>query len=67
MRFTEEQLRDFAKPLSETEEQQCKNAIRMVADSLKELGLYEGSTINRKYPNTPSYQVKMKGGDYYVK
>ena len=32
MIFKEEQLRKYAKPLSETEENQCKNAIRMVVD-----------------------------------
>ena len=41
MIFTEEQLKNYAKPLSETEENQCKNAIRMVSRALSELGLKE--------------------------
>ncbi len=65
MVFTEEQLRDFAKPLSDSEEEQCKNAIRMVVDSLRDLGLSEVESINRKYSNIPSYQVRMSGGNGY--
>lgn len=42
MIFTEEQLRKYAKPLSETEENQCKNAIRMVVDALKTIGFMKG-------------------------
>lgn len=65
MKFKEEQLRNFAKPLNETEEWQCKNAIRMVVESLKYLGLSEVDSINRRYFEIPSYQVKMSGGDGY--
>lgn len=65
MKFAEEQLREFAKPLSEHEEEQCKNAIRMVADSLKKLGLKEIDSINKKYLDIPSYQLRMSGGDNY--
>jgi hypothetical protein len=38
MKFTESMLEQYAAPLSETEEQQCKNAIGMVRDALKPLG-----------------------------
>lgn len=65
MKFKEEQLRDFAKPLSDTEEQQCKNAVRMVADALKDLGLNEIDSLKKKYENIPSYQIRMSGGDGY--
>lgn len=38
MKFTEKQLQAFAAPLSETEEERCKNAIRMVRDAMKLVG-----------------------------
>ncbi|MDO5690079.1 MAG: nucleotidyltransferase [Tissierellia bacterium] len=60
MKFTEEQLVAYSKPLSETEEQQCKNAIAMVVDALKKLGFKEENQITKKYSETPSFQVKMK-------
>lgn len=38
MKFTEKQLKLYAAPLSESENQKCKNAIGMVRDALKPLG-----------------------------
>ena len=38
MKFTESMLNTYSQPLSATEDGQCKNAIRMVADALKTLG-----------------------------
>ena len=35
------------KPLSETEENQCKNAIRMVVDALKTIGFNERTSIQK--------------------
>lgn len=69
MTFTEEQLRDYAKPLSETEENQCKNAIRMVVDALKTIGFNERTSIQRMYSETPSFEARMKSkdDDYEVK
>ena len=37
MKYTESQLRKIASPISQTEEEKCKNAIRMVRDALKKL------------------------------
>jgi hypothetical protein len=34
MKFKEEDLKSFAAPLSDTEDQKCKNAIGMVRDAL---------------------------------
>ena len=65
MIFTEEQLRKYAKPLSETEENQCKNAIRMVVDALKTIGFNERSSIQKMYSETPSFEVMMKSNDDY--
>ena len=69
MLFTEEQLKGYAKPLSETEEGQCKNAIRMVVEALKNIGFNEEDTIRKIYDETPSYETKMRSIDneYEVK
>ncbi|NOU84245.1 nucleotidyltransferase [Paenibacillus sp. LMG 31460] len=53
MKFTEKQLLTYAAPLSESEEERCKNAIRMIRDAMKLIGYtdndkeiyqYEGET-----------------------
>ncbi len=49
MKFTEEQLRSYAAPLSETEEQKCKNAIGMVRDAMKLIGYTDDNKEIRKY------------------
>lgn len=36
-KFTEEMLKSYSAPLSDSEDQQCKNTIRMVRDALKEM------------------------------
>jgi len=61
MIFTEEQLRSYAKPLSETEENQCKNAIRMVSNALKDLGLKENE-MDTLYGASTAYEIRMTGG-----
>lgn len=62
MKFTEEQLMAYAKPLSETENQQCKNAISMVRDALKELDYMDEDDkgISLLYEDTHSYSIKMR-------
>jgi len=60
MKFTEDNLKQYAQPLSETEDQKCKNAISMVADALKELGFsYNSSNITRIADDTAAYQLFM--------
>ena len=60
MKFTENMLNDFARPLSETEDAKCKNAIRMVGDALKVLGFYDGTAgIYKLYPDTYAYTLQM--------
>lgn len=44
MKFTEAQLKKYSAPLSITEEERCKNAIKMIRDALKVIGY---STNNR--------------------
>lgn len=52
--------------MSETEENKCKNAVRMVVDALKTTGFNESTSIQKKYSETPSFGVMMKS-DYEVK
>ncbi|MEF2619671.1 MAG: nucleotidyltransferase [Clostridia bacterium] len=44
MKFKEQQLKDYAQPLSATEIEKCKNAIRMVRDAMKETGFIDDSS-----------------------
>lgn len=43
MKFTEQELRNYAQPLSESEIEKCKNAIRMVRDAMKDSGFIDNS------------------------
>ncbi len=61
MKFTEEQLKTYAAPLSETENQKCLNVIGMVRDSLKELGFTDDNkVITRLYEDTYAYSLEMR-------
>lgn len=60
MKFSEYQLKSYAAPLSETEDQKCKNAIGMVRDALKELGFSDdGKTIEKMVTDTYAYSLEM--------
>lgn len=70
MKFTESMLEQYAAPLSETEEQQCKNAIAMVRDALKPLGFTDnGKDIRTLYSDTYAYSLELRSlhGDRCVK
>ncbi|CAM4192787.1 nucleotidyltransferase domain-containing protein [Lederbergia lenta] len=61
MKFTEDRLKSFAAPLSDTEDQKCKNAIGMVRDALKNIGFSdEGKNIEKMYLDTYSYSIEMR-------
>lgn len=61
MKFTEENLKDYATPLSETEDMKCKNAINMVRDALKELGFSDdGRGIQLLFEGTSSYSLNLR-------
>lgn len=61
MKFTETMLDGYSQPLSATEDQQCKNAIRMVSDALKKLGFTDdGKEIGLLYPDTYAYSLQMR-------
>lgn len=64
MKFTEDILKLYAAPLSETENQKCLNAIGMVRDALKVLGFTDDNkTITPIYADTYSYSLEMKTSD----
>lgn len=61
--FTEEQLKNYAKPLSKTEEEKCKHAINLVINALSCLGFKEDEEISRMISDTPSYMTTMSNTD----
>jgi hypothetical protein len=65
MKFTEDQLKQYAAPLSDTEDQQCRNAIRMVANALQNLGFSDYGDIERIYDDTSAYQLFLRQTDGY--
>lgn len=65
MKFTEDTLKLYAAPLSETENQKCLNAIGMVRDALKGLGFTDDNKkIAPIYTDTYSYSLEMRSLDY---
>ncbi len=61
MKFTEQTLNSYSQPLSATEDEQCKNAIRMVSDALKRLGFTDdGRAISLLYPDTYAYSLQLR-------
>ncbi|TJY02573.1 nucleotidyltransferase, partial [Staphylococcus aureus] len=59
MLFTEEQLKLYSKPLSESEKEKCENAIRIIQESLESLGYEIKKGLHRNNEDTLSYQIKM--------
>lgn len=65
MLFNERMLTEYALPLSQTEDQRCKNAINMVRDALKNIGYttphsVPGTLVADSYAYT--YELKHSGG-----
>lgn len=61
MKFTEKQLKNYAAPLSDTEEQKCKNAIKMVRDAMELVGYSDEDKEIRKYvSDTYSFILELK-------
>ena len=60
MKFNENMLNNYAAPLSASKDKRCKNAIVMVSDALKELGLSQDQRgIHKLFEDTYSYAVNM--------
>lgn len=65
MMFTEDMLNAYSQPLSDTEDNHCKNAIRMVADALKRIGFTDdGRSITPLYTGTYAYSLELRTSDY---
>lgn len=60
LKFTEEQLKRYAQPISKTEEEQCQNAVQMVAEALKNLGMTQESEVTQTYANTPTFETRLR-------
>ena len=61
MRFKESTLRQYAAPLSESENQKCLHAIEMVRDALKNIGFSDDlRPISPLYSDTYAYSVEMR-------
>ena len=61
MKFTEEKLKLFAAPLSESENQKCLNAIGMVRDAMKMVGFTDDNkTILKLHEDTYDYSIEMR-------
>ena len=61
MKFTEEQMKRMASPISQSEEEKCKNAIRMVRDAMKTLSYTDdGKEIRSYLTESFSYLLEMR-------
>lgn len=49
MKYTEKQLKRMASPISESEEEKCKNAIKMVRDAMKKIDYSDDGELIRTY------------------
>lgn len=49
MKYTEQQISKMAAPISKTEDEKCKNAIRMVRDAMKRLNYTDDGKEIRTY------------------
>ena len=57
MRYTEKQLEEFTRPISESENQRCENMIRMIKEAIQD---YYRKTGNNK-ADLNSYEIFLQG------
>ncbi len=61
MKYTEKQLSKMASPISQSEDEKCKNAIRMVRDAMKNLNYTDdGDDIRSYISETYSYALDLR-------
>ena len=61
MKFTEKQLQAFAAPLSDTEADRCKNAIRMIRDAMQTIGYTDdGKEIRQFEADTWAFALDLR-------
>lgn len=60
MKYTENQICKMASPISQSEDEKCKNAIRMVRDAMKKLNYTDdGKEIKHYYSDSYSYALDL--------
>ena len=52
MKYTEKQLNNMASPISQSEEEKCKNAIKMIRDTMKELNYTDDGKDSAQWEHT---------------
>ena len=60
MIFSETKLRSFAAPISDTEDQQCRNAINMIRNALKLKNYYDSDSDIMQFSGSSSYYIRMR-------
>ena len=61
LKYTEKQLREMASPISQSEDEKCKNAIRMVRDAMKKLNYTDdGKEIRSYMAESYSYALDLR-------
>ena len=61
LKYTEEQLTKMASPISKSEDEKCKNAIKMVRDAMKHLNYTDdGNDIYSLEENSYAYALKLR-------
>ena len=61
LKYTEEQLAKMASPISKSEDEKCKNAIKMVRDAMKHLNYTDdGNDIYSLEENSYAYALKLR-------
>lgn len=65
MSFSEKELERFAEPISESEKEQCKNAISMVKDALIKNGYSLNGSLSNRYENDYVYSYSYELKDSY--
>ena len=66
MKYTEKQISKMASPISQSEDEKCKNAIRMVRDAMKKLNYTDdGKDIRSYMAESYSYALDLRQ-QYYL-
>jgi hypothetical protein len=61
LKYTEKQLNKMASPISQSEDEKCKNAIKMIRDAMKELNYTDdGKDIRSYVADTYSYALDLR-------
>ena len=64
MKYNKNKLEEYAEPISNTEKEQCKNAIDMVKDALVSYGYSINRSINNYTNEGYAYYYELKSSNY---